>query len=72
MCKCGFPGSLDLELYIGGTQPRVYGAGAGISRWVTSPARRAEGVIVLWEKIFESLMLENSFVIFLFISKQQK
>lgn len=34
--------------------------------------RRAGGVIVLWEKIIEILMLENSFVIFLFISKLQE
>lgn len=71
--KCVFSGSLYLKFCIGEIQPRVYGAGAGISRWVTSPAGRAEGVIVLWEKIFEFLMLENSFVIFLsFISKRQE
>lgn len=53
MCKCGFSGSLDLELCIGGTQPRVHGVGAGTSRWVMSPARGAGGLIILWEKISE-------------------
>lgn len=42
-CKCVFSGSMNLELCIGGIQPRVYGAGAGISRWVTSPVRRSGG-----------------------------
>lgn len=72
MCKCGFSGSLDLELCIGGRQPGVYGVGAGTSRWVPSPARRAGEVIVLWEQLFEILMLENSFVIVLFMSKLQE
>lgn len=31
-----------------------------------------EGVTVLWEQLFEILMLENSFVIVLFMSKLQE